>query len=527
MTCPDLERPRIVNGQVGALINARDARGAVAAARQAVDQIGATREQAQEANSKNGSALHLALALCDLASALWAAGDKSAALSTGQQAINLAPSNEFVFHQVVTLLYLTRELRGRNFDAIRSLLAANSSKGAAWARNYRALMAMPTFINIEFVQGKCNLKCRMCLGVNAPTHPRKLSYISVDQFRDMLSVSPTIRGVTLSSGDSDPLLHPQIDEIVQVAGEHKVELNIYTNGLPLSERTCRLIVQSQSVSALNFSIDAATAETYAKIRGGNFERVRKNIGMLQDIKREQSREWPHLSMSFVAMADNIHELPAFVDMARELGALRVFVGDLIGWLGEAGSNYPATDNDRCFEYVQRARELAAEAGIQLQLPEQLANPPSNGQNLSPRVDSNDGLNATGASEIDQAVHASATENRKLPCCGWINGVWIDKEGSFDPCCLVHNVADMGNINDGPLYRNAKYHQVKDRLLEGKVFEACRHQRMCEYVQQQHAEGIPLRIIRADDVAQRVPAELSSSASNSGDTLVSLSVRSAV
>ncbi len=75
---------------------------------------------------------------------------------------------------------------------------------------------MPKFLNLEFVKGKCNLKCRMCIGTNAPGHPNTLTYMKPDDFRRTLAAAPTISAVTLSSGDSDPLLHPKFDEIIDL-----------------------------------------------------------------------------------------------------------------------------------------------------------------------------------------------------------------------------------------------------------------------------------------------------------------------
>ena len=37
-------------------------------------------------------------------------------------------------------------------------------------------------LNLEFVSGKCNLKCRMCLGSNSESHTNRLSYLTAADF---------------------------------------------------------------------------------------------------------------------------------------------------------------------------------------------------------------------------------------------------------------------------------------------------------------------------------------------------------
>jgi hypothetical protein len=63
---------------------------------------------------------------------------------------------------------------------------------------------------------------------------------------------------------------------------------------------------------------------------------------------------------------------------------------------------------------------------------------------------------------------------------------------------------MGNLMDGPLFYNDKYARVKELLLAGKVFERCLSQNQCQYVQQQRAAGIPLRVITPDELGDLHP-----------------------
>ena len=512
MICAKIDQFRVMDSEVAGLIQQGACSAAVERARE-----GLRGEQGRLARAGSGEdplrvRAAIARRLCDLAAALMSSGEIAVALTTLQEAVNVGPLSESVFHNLVTGLHVSRRLRGRNHEMVCGLIARHSGK-VEWIRRYRALLLMPMFLNVEVVSGKCNLRCRMCLGVNRRSYPNKLRWIEAGAFAGMLDGAPTARGVTLSASDSDPLLHPELEAILGAAASREVVLNLYTNGLALGARKREGIVSCGVVSAVNFSVDAATAETYRRIRGGDFERVIRNIGALEDARQREQKRWPLISLSFVAMKDNIEELPAFVELGAELGVRRVFVEDLVGWRGASGGNYPATDHGRCFDYVQAARVAAERAGVFLLLPERLKRRRwIDGEERGDVSGEDDaGETQAGAEAHGDVVHqgdlgesGDDASQEPLAHCGWLNGVWVRGDGSLHPCCLVQSVADMGKVTDGPLHCNEKYVRVKTLLAQGKVFRACRQQRMCAYVQQQKAAGIPLRLITKKELGEARP-----------------------
>ncbi len=284
---PDLKQFRITNQSIAAFIRSNDEDSALETARQNLAQAQSRLESADQDHQRQ-AITDAVVALSDLGSVIGMYKDADQAIGALQQAMRLAPTHVVPFHNIAALLLKAGQLRGDNLNQLINHLQS-VGKTTDWARNYLPLCWMPTFLNLEFVEGKCNLKCRMCIGTNAASHPNKFRSMSVDDFRHTLEASPTISGITLSSSDSDPLLHSQFLEIVDVAKEYNVVLDLFTNGLPMSERTARHIVESQAVNMVNFSIDAATDETYTRIRGGNFERLNKNMQMLVDLKNKLNR----------------------------------------------------------------------------------------------------------------------------------------------------------------------------------------------------------------------------------------------
>ena len=468
----------------------------------------------QPAAAAKIAARRFSAGLADVALAEWACGRSDSAVRKLGDALNACPDNRDAFHNLVALLMDQRQFRGENYAMLTKFVGLHLGK-LPWIDDYRRLLYMPRFLNLEFVAGLCNLHCRMCTGRNAPTYPGKLRYLAAENFERMCLAAPTIKGVTLSSGDSDPLMHAQLDEIIAIARRHQIRFSIYTNAVALTPKRGRAILESGVANMINFSIDAAGAETYRRIRGGDFERVIERVEAFRRMQVEGSHPAPWISFSFVAMQDNIQELPDYVDLAVRNGGRRVYVEDLIGW-GPRGSdgNVPATEHPdwRCF--VEAARERANSAGIQLELPEGLRATPSTANQTTASESAEGESDRAAAAEVceppelvdaaryDDAnadVAPSVGDAARHVCCTWLQGVWVCHDGTLEPCCLVQRVADMGNVGDGPLLHNDKYARVKELLMAGKVFEPCLTQRQCAYVQQQHAAGTPLDLMTKEDL----------------------------
>ena len=499
MELPDLQQARISSGAVAALIDRSDPAGASRLATE-----------------------HLSSALCDLGLTLEARGKLSEAVKYLQDGLNVCPANEAAFHNLAGTLLSHRMLRAENLDSLARFVQANRNR-FPWVAKYDGILVSPRFLNLEFVAGKCNLKCRMCGGTNAPSHPNRLSYLTAEDLDRLLEAMPTVGGLTLSSGDSDPLMHPEWERVMAVAVKHRVGLDVFTNGHPLSERMCRQMIASQVVNMLNFSIDAATPETYQRIRGAPLDRLLRKIEMLLAMKRDAKALRPFLSFSFVAMADNIEELPAFVRLARRMQGYRVFVEYLSGWEGGAGGNHEAKENPRWAEAVREAQREAEGESFALILPPQLAvsasarpRPVAVGE---PGTAHGEAKPATLPSQDEPAALSDETSpEQQLPWCSWLRGAWVNMDGSLDPCCMIHGVVDMGSIHDGPLMENKKWLRVKGLLREGKVLDACQGASNCLYVQQQRVAGKRLRIMTREELG---PVHLD--AHRSGGHVISLPV----
>ena len=121
----------------------------------------------------------------------------------------------------------------------------------------------------------------------------------------------------------EPLFYHRFGELLQmVRPPTKIRFN--SNAVLLTQEKVDLIMETGVVDVINFSLDAATEETYRKIRGRGFNRVVSNIKNLNRAKEGMGRSAhegiPFIVVNMCITRANYRELPQFVRLAKELGA---------------------------------------------------------------------------------------------------------------------------------------------------------------------------------------------------------------
>ena len=119
---------------------------------------------------------------------------------------------------------------------------------------------------------------------------------------------------------SEPLLYKHFDKVLKRAEEAEImDVFIFTNGNLLNEKNIKLILNS-CVTRLFVSIDAATEETYNKIRvpvskrlleKNRLEILENNVKNFVKIKKDLNKKLPLTRVSFVALSENSHEVDLF------------------------------------------------------------------------------------------------------------------------------------------------------------------------------------------------------------------------
>lgn len=185
------------------------------------------------------------------------------------------------------------------------------------------------------VAARCNLRCQMCaINVDARYRGRgeRPPFFTPELFARLKPIFPTLhRGFLFGLGE--PVLNPHLVSYIRELSGHGAEVCFNTNATLITDEKAGEIARA-GATRVTVSIDGASAETYEAIRrGASFDDVLRGIRALV-AAREQFGN-PEVDLSFVAMASNIRELPALVELAGTLGTTAVHVEPLLAQVGSS------------------------------------------------------------------------------------------------------------------------------------------------------------------------------------------------
>ena len=203
---------------------------------------------------------------------------------------------------------------GKRFNTYREQYA-NSVDGS----EIPTVPEYPVTLSIEMVN-RCNLACVMC---HLPHFLKEKATLTLENLEKVFSEGEQLGVPAVIFGNGhEPLLYKEFDTMVDSAVSHKfMDLLLYTNGHLLTQKQADKILNS-SITRVFVSIDAATEETYNRIRQartkaavgtGRLELVEKNLHYLIRRREELGLKLPIVRVSFVVQKENQHE----VDMFRE------------------------------------------------------------------------------------------------------------------------------------------------------------------------------------------------------------------
>ncbi len=161
----------------------------------------------------------------------------------------------------------------------------------------------------------CNLKCAVCpTGIGklnrkpASMDPALLEHL-IDEVGTYL--------MTLSLwGWGEPLLHPEIGEMLRILHNRGINTLLSTNGQNLNDDKVIRALLDYPPDYLLVCIDGLTDETNSQFRvGARLEPALAGVHELAEIKRKKGLKPPNLHFRYIVMKHNEHELPQIRDFA--------------------------------------------------------------------------------------------------------------------------------------------------------------------------------------------------------------------
>jgi len=185
---------------------------------------------------------------------------------------------------------------------------------SSYLRKQAHVPAGPLTLTIEST-AKCNLFCPMCPRENLHFPPRDME---LPLFRKIIDEARDFLEFAVPYGSGEPLLNPEIFDMIAYCRQLGVPTGISTNATVLNEKSSRRLIEA-GLDYLIFAFDGATRETFEKYRkGADFEKVRQNILTFLRVKKEM-RSRIFCIIQVVKLKDNVHELPDLVRMWRVEG----------------------------------------------------------------------------------------------------------------------------------------------------------------------------------------------------------------
>lgn len=205
-----------------------------------------------------------------------------------------------------------------DWDIDSHKLDLHPARVAAWAgakTSEERLGIYPIYVEVSPV-GQCNHRCTFCAVDYIGYQIRRLETGRLCAALDNMAVCG-VRSV-MFAGEGEPMLHPDIADITNHAAAAGLDVAFTTNGTAMTPKFIDKALAS--CTWIKVSMNGGP-KTYAKIhqtKDADYERVWGNL-LGAVARRNQCSVRPTIGIQCVVLPENIGDLPALAQRARETG----------------------------------------------------------------------------------------------------------------------------------------------------------------------------------------------------------------
>lgn len=199
----------------------------------------------------------------------------------------------------------------------------------ALEKKYDEMTEKPKVVAIGY-DTTCNLKCVTCR--------KDYKIIKGDAAQKLMDYSRRITDSMLdncqfliAAGSGEVFLSSAYKSLYMSEKCNEIKyIRLLTNGtLFTPDRWTEFKENKSGKIIITVSIDAATPETYEKIRGGNFLQLKENMKFASELRKRG--ELSYFRINFVVQKNNYQEMVDFVKWGMELGVDEVFFTKILNW----------------------------------------------------------------------------------------------------------------------------------------------------------------------------------------------------
>lgn len=178
----------------------------------------------------------------------------------------------------------------------------------------KLIKGAPYFIKLQSTN-KCDSGCKYCLRQSSE-YP--LGTMDLKDFKEIIDKSKNYVYLIALHFDGEPLLNDRIYDMIYYAHSNRIATYVSTNLQHLKKEDTQKMLLS-GLDLLTVSLDGATEQTYRHYRNkGSLHSVLNNISILVKEKKKSKRRHPEISIQFIVMEHNEHEIEKIKKIAADL-----------------------------------------------------------------------------------------------------------------------------------------------------------------------------------------------------------------
>lgn len=218
-----------------------------------------------------------------------------------------------------------KNLYKRISKKIKKLIKYDKIKEERLKKKYKMVLGT---IHIEFTS-YCNLRCQMCPN-NIETSVRGKGFMDVSLFKekivDYIVDNPQFNfGLLNLWQGGEALLHPGLREILEMLGKAKndcknfPQVNFLTNATILNEEKSKIIIDSEAIDEIYFSIDYGNKKDFEAMRvGAKWESTLNNIENFIDKNNKSDKKITTGILSITSLDEPNIFSPEFLELVRKV-----------------------------------------------------------------------------------------------------------------------------------------------------------------------------------------------------------------
>jgi MoaA/NifB/PqqE/SkfB family radical SAM enzyme len=316
----------------------------------------------------------------------------------------------------------------------------------------------PVCVYLE-TTNRCNLLCTTCPRTYAELEPP--ADMSWELFVSIVDQIPNLQRAVLH-GVGEPMLVRNLARMVGYLKDRGTYVLFNTNGTLLNERNGRALIAAR-LDELRVSLDAANAKSFLAVRGKDyFARILRNVRAFRNLQDRDGADRPRVSLWLTGLKETVAELPAFVELAAQIGVREVYLQRMVFF--EEDAIGLARPDQALYEQMTREEGAHLEAATELARSRGIAFAASG-----------------GASEPGTSLKRHDEGSPWTLCRRPWTVMYFTANGRALPCCIApfsqrgyenYTLGDATQQSLREIWNGTAYRSFRDALLSDKPAASC-------------------------------------------------------